>query len=118
MISMLTVDQSFLLTQHPFHSLPTVCCFQVKRDMDEETDSVDIYEQIINRLSSQLEEQAVAMDALRQTESNLRLSLRLAEQRALEAETEKAWLQERYEYMCVCYYCVLNNTHTDTCMHK
>ncbi len=73
----------------------------MKRDQDEETHSVAIFEQIINRLSNQLEEQSVAMDTLKQNESSLKLSLRLAEQRTMEAETEKAMLQER----SVCVWC-------------
>ena len=91
------------LRHHNLHHLARLLSLflQVKRDSDEDTDSVDIYEQIINSLSRQLEEQCTAMDLLKQTETNLRLSLRLAEQRALEAETEKAVLQERLAFTYV-----------------
>jgi hypothetical protein len=73
-------------------------CLQVKRDADEDedTDSVNVYEQVIANLSKQLEDQSLALDVLRQSEANLKLSLRLTQQRAVEAETKLTYAAERY----------------------
>ena len=62
---------------------------QVKQECDnEETDAANVYEQIIASLSKQIEELSLSMDSLRQSDQNLSLSLRMAEQRAMEAETK------------------------------
>lgn len=71
---------------------------QVKRDSDEDTDSVNIYEQMIANLSRQLEEQSVAVDTLQQSETNIKLSLRFSQQRATEAEMKLVYAAERYTY--------------------
>lgn len=55
-----------------------------------------MYEQVIAHLSKQLEEQSLALDASKHSEANLRLSLRLTEQRLMEAETELTHTKERY----------------------
>ena len=69
---------------------------QVKRDTDdEETDSACVYEQVIANLSKQLEDQSLALDTLKQSEANLKLSLRLSQQRAVEAETKLVYAAER-----------------------
>lgn len=69
---------------------------QVKCDSDEDTDSTCVYEQVIAHLSRQLEKQSLSLDASKHSETNLQLSLRLAEQRALEAETKLIHAAERY----------------------
>ena len=68
---------------------------QVKRDSDEESDSVDIYEQIIDSLQKQLDNQSRVMDQLAETQTSLHISLRLAEQRTMEAETKLTHTTER-----------------------
>ena len=68
---------------------PLFCLPQVKQECDsEETDAVNVYEQVIASLSRQIENLSNSVDCLRQSDENLRLSLRLAEQRAMEAETK------------------------------
>ena len=62
---------------------------QVKQECDnEETDGANVYEQVIASLSKQIEDLSLSMDSLRQSDQNLSLSLRMAEQRAMEAETK------------------------------
>ena len=58
-----------------------------------------MYEQVIAGLSRQVEDHSNSLDCLRQSDHNLRLSLRLAEQRALEAEIKLGLAMDRY---CVC----------------
>lgn len=65
-------------------------------DGDEDTDSVCVYEQVIANLSKQLEVQSLSLDSLQQSETSLRLSLGLAEQRALETEAKLCHVVERY----------------------
>ena len=74
---------------------------QVKQECDnEETDATNVYEQVIASLSKQIEELSLSMDSLRQSDQNLSLSLRMAEQRAMEAETKLRHALDR----CVCAY--------------
>ena len=67
----------------------------MKRDTDEDTDSVSVYEQVIANLSKQLEDQSVSLDSLRESEANLRASLEMAEQRAIEAESKLIYAAKR-----------------------
>ena len=62
----------------------------------EETDSVSVYEQVIANLSKQLEDVSLSLDAAKQSETNLKLSLRLSQQRAIEAETKLVYAADRY----------------------
>jgi len=85
---------------------------QVKCDTDEDVDSAGVYEQVVANLSKQLEQQSLTLDALKQSEAEMKLTIRLAEQRALEAETKLAHAEERYvsmlylkEEQCCSTYC-------------
>ena len=72
---------------------------QVKQECDnEETDATNVYEQVIASLSKQIEELSLSMESLRQSDQNLSLSLRMAEQRALEAETKLRHALDRCAY--------------------
>ena len=62
---------------------------------DVDSDSSTVYDQVIASLSRQLEDMGSSLDCLRQSDHNLRLSLRLAEQRAMEAETKLSHSQDR-----------------------
>ena len=57
---------------------------------------MEVYELTIAKLIQQIEEHSVAMEALRESESNLRLSLRQSEQVALDAQTKLLHVEERY----------------------
>lgn len=73
----------------------------MKQECDnEETDATNVYEQVIASLSKQIEELSLSMDSLRQSDQNLSLSLRMAEQRSMEAETKLRHALDR----CVCAY--------------
>ena len=65
------------------------------------TDSEVIFEQIIDNLSKRLDDQEVVLNQQRLTETNLRLSLRVAEQRLMEVETELGHMNERYSSMTI-----------------
>ena len=54
-----------------------------------------VYEQVIANLSGQLEDLSVSLDCLRESDQTLRLSLRLAEQKALESEAKMNAAQEK-----------------------
>ncbi len=69
---------------------------QVKCESDEDTDSVSVYEQVIANLSKQLEDQSLSLDTLKYSETNLKLALRLCQQRAMEAEAKLVYAAERY----------------------
>ncbi len=81
-----------------------VILFQVKRDRDtdDDTDSVSVYEQVIANLSKQLEDQSLSLDTLRESEANLRVSLEVAEQRAMEAESKLVYAAKRYVVPPLC----------------
>ena len=55
-----------------------------------------VYEQVIVNLSRQLEDLSLNIDCLRQSDHNVRLALRLSEQRTLEAETKLSHALDRY----------------------
>ena len=75
----------------------------MKQECDnEETDAANVYEQVITSLSKQIEELSVSMDCLRQSDQNLTLSLRMAEQRAMEAETKLRHAVDRCVSACMC----------------
>lgn len=73
-------------------------CLQVKADTDEDTDSVCVYEQVIADLRKQLEDQSLSQDVLRQSETNLKLSLRLTQQSVDEVKTKLVYAAERQVY--------------------
>lgn len=54
-----------------------------------------MYEQVIANLSKQLEDQSLSLDSLRESEANLRVSLEMAEQRAVEAESKLLYAAKR-----------------------
>lgn len=62
---------------------------QVKSECGEE-EEMDIQSQVIASLQQQLQDMQQSVDCLRQSDQNLRLSLRMAEQRAQEAEAKLA----------------------------
>ncbi len=65
---------------------------QVKSECPQgrEEEEIDIQSQVILSLRQQLEDVQQSVDCLRQSDQNLRLSLRMAEQRAVEAEAKLA----------------------------
>ena len=70
---------------------------QVKSECPERgEEEIDVQDKVITSLRQQLEDVQQAMDCLRQSDQNLRLSLRMAEQRAQEAETKLTHSLERY----------------------
>lgn len=74
----------------------------MKQECDnEETDAANVYEQVIASLSKQIEELSLSMDSLRQSDQNLTLSLKMAEQRAMEAETKLRHALDRWVRLCV-----------------
>ena len=62
---------------------------------DTDSDSVSVYDQVIANLSKQLEDQSLSLDALRQSETNLKMSLKASQQRAVEAEMKLVYAAER-----------------------
>ena len=82
----------------------------MKQECDnEETDAVNVYEEVIASLSRQIEDLSNSVDCLRQSDQNLRLSLRLAEQRAMESEIKLRHALDRCVCVCVSvciYYCM------------
>ena len=60
-----------------------------------------VYEQVIANLSRQLEDLSVSLDCLRESDQTLRLSLRTAEQKALESEAKLNAAQEKCVPYCV-----------------
>ena len=70
---------------------------QVKQDCPEEnTQLTNLHDAVIASLRYQLEEMQQTLDFLRSSDHNLRLALRDAEHRALEAETKLFMCKERY----------------------
>ncbi|XP_064389663.1 uncharacterized protein LOC135337625 isoform X2 [Halichondria panicea] len=61
----------------------------------EEADSVAVYEEVIVSLSRQVEDLSSTVDLLRQCDQTLRFSLRLADQKTLEAESKLHHALER-----------------------
>ncbi len=69
---------------------------QVKQNSpSEEVDSVAVYEEVIASLSRQIEELSCTVDLLKQGEQTLKLSLRLADQKTLEADSKLRHALER-----------------------
>ena len=70
---------------------------QVKQDCPEEEMHLStLHDAVIGSLRHQLEETQQTLDFFRKSDHNLRLALRDAEQRALEAETKLAKSTERF----------------------
>lgn len=70
---------------------------QVKQDCPEEEVHLEtLHDAVIASLRHQLEEMQQSLDFLRKSDHNLRLALRDAEQRAVEAETKLFKSTERY----------------------
>ena len=80
------------------HTLTFHTPSQIKQNSPSEetdTESVAVYEQVIANLSRQLEDLSVSLDCLRESDQTLRLSLRMAEQKALESEAKLNAAQEK-----------------------
>ena len=72
---------------------------QVKQDAPEEDVQLNtIHDAVIASLRQQLEDLQQSLDFLRQSDHNLRLSLKDAEQRAMEAETKLLKSNERWVF--------------------
>ena len=73
------------------------CIVQVKQDCPEEEIQVaNLHDAVITSLRHQLDDMQQTLDFLRRSDHNLRLALRDAEHRALEAETKLFKSTERY----------------------
>ncbi len=89
LVQMYSTCTYYFMKMCNFNNSTPVSFSQVKQECDnEETDATNVYEQVIASLSKQIEELSLSMDSLRQSDQNLSLSLRMAEQRAMEAETK------------------------------
>ena len=87
------------LTHHTLHTLTrTHTHTKVKQDCGEEVwgeGGGRMEDQMIMMLQRQLEDMQRSLDCLQQSDHNLRLSLRLAEQRAMESETKLSYSNDR-----------------------
>ena len=75
-------------------SPPYFISLQVKSEGGEEG-GMELHDQVITGLRQRLEDMQESLDCLQQSDHNLRLSLRLAEQRAKEAEVKLTHATER-----------------------
>lgn len=73
------------------------CAPQVKQDCpEEETQVTSLHDAVIASLRQQLEDTQQSLDILKQSDHNLRLALRDAEQRTHEAEIKLIKSTERW----------------------